>query len=76
MRSTCSMECETNRTVTSPLWIKCWMRASHFCWKNTSPTDSVSSTIRISGSVIVAIAKAIRATMPEEKFLSGISTKF
>ena len=23
MRSTCSMECEANKTVTSPLWIKC-----------------------------------------------------
>lgn len=28
------------------------------------------------GSVMVAIAKAMRATIPEEKFLSGMSTKF
>ena len=42
------------------------MRCSHFCWNMKSPTDSTSSTIRISGMITVAIAKAIRATMPEE----------
>jgi hypothetical protein len=37
--------------------MKCWMRFSHFSWKNTSPTESVSSTMRMSGSVMVAMAK-------------------
>ena len=38
----------------------------HFSWKRKSPTESVSSTMRTSGTVMVAIAKAILATMPEE----------
>ncbi|CDD40058.1 unknown [Collinsella sp. CAG:398] len=66
MRSTCSMEWLKNSTVTSPDSMKCWMRASHFYWKNTSPTESVSSTIKMSGDVKVAMANAMRATMPLE----------
>ena len=31
--------------------------------------------MRMSGSVMVAIANAMRATMPEEKFFMGMSTK-
>lgn len=57
MRSTWSMAWLTNRTVTWPSSMKCWMRFSHFSWKNTSPTESVSSTMRMSGSVMVAMAK-------------------
>ena len=38
----------------------------HFSWKKTSPTDSVSSTMSRSGSVTVAMAKAMRATIPLE----------
>ena len=66
MRATCAMEWETNRTVTLPDSMKLLMRFSHFCWKKTSPTESVSSTMSTSGSVTVAMAKAMRATMPEE----------
>ena len=42
------------------------MRFSHFCWNKKSPTESTSSAMRISGLVMVAMAKPIRATMPEE----------
>ena len=66
MRATWAMEWETKSTVTSPDSMKLLMRASHFCWKKTSPTERVSSTMRTSGSVTVAMAKAMRATMPEE----------
>ena len=66
MRSTCSMEWLTNNTVTLPESMKLWIRRSHFCWKNTSPTESVSSTMRMSGSTTVAMANAMRATIPDE----------
>lgn len=56
----------TNSTVTSPDSVKCWMRASRFCRKNTSPTEGVSSTIRMSGDVTVVMTNAMRATMPLE----------
>ena len=42
------------------------IRFSHFCWKRKSPTDSISSTMSMSGCVIVAIEKPSRATIPEE----------
>ena len=42
------------------------IRFSHFCWKRKSPTDSTSSAMRMSGLVMVAMAKPMRATMPEE----------
>ena len=38
-----------------------------------SPTESISSTISISGSTTVAIEKASLAIMPEEKFCIGTS---
>ena len=41
-------------------------RFSHFSWNRKSPTERISSAIRISGLVMVATAKARRATMPEE----------
>ena len=66
MRRTCSVEWETKSTVTLPESMKLRMRRSHFSWKKTSPTERVSSTMRRSGSVTVAMAKAMRATMPEE----------
>ena len=65
-RSTCSRLWLTNSTVTSPLSMNCRMRRSHFSWKKTSPTERVSSTMRTSGSTTVAMAKAMRATMPLE----------
>ena len=42
------------------------IRFSHFCWNRKSPTESTSSAMRISGLVMVAMAKPMRATMPEE----------
>ena len=42
------------------------MRSQHFIWKPSSPTASTSSTMRISGSTLMATAKASRAYMPLE----------
>ena len=65
-RRTCSLLWDTIRTVTPWSLISSWMRRSHF-WRNMkSPTDSTSSTIRMSGTMMVAMANAMRATMPDE----------
>ena len=53
-------------TVTSCSLMSCVMRRSHFCWNMKSPTESTSSTMRISGTMTVAMANAMRATMPDE----------
>ena len=66
MRSTCSVEWLTSRTVTPLSSMRRVMRSSHFCWKRKSPTESVSSTMSRSGSVAVAMENAMRATMPLE----------
>ena len=66
MRSTCSVEWLTSSTVTPSSSMRRLMRSSHFCWNRKSPTESVSSTMSRSGSVAVAIEKAMRATMPDE----------
>ena len=65
MLSTRSMEWLTSSTVVLSVSTSSLMRFSHLRWKRKSPTLSVSSTIRMSGSVTVAMAKAMRATMPE-----------
>ena len=36
------------------------MRAKHFLWNASSPTDSASSTTRISGSTFVADRRTVR----------------
>ena len=59
------MEWDTRMTVVPPAISSC-IRFSHFCWKRKSPTDSTSSAMRMSGLVMVAMAKPMRATMPEE----------
>ena len=51
------------------------MRSRHFCWNLKSPTDSISSTMRISGDTIVATEKPSRAFIPDEKFFIGESRK-
>ncbi len=43
-----------------------FMRCMHLVWKNASPTASASSTIRISGCTLTAIANASRTYIPEE----------
>ena len=55
-----------NFSRTLPDETSSWMRSSHLRWKRKSPTERVSSTMRMSGSVTVAMAKAMRATMPLE----------
>ena len=40
-----------------------------------SPTARISSTIRISGFTMVAMANPNRAYIPEEKFFTGTSAK-
>ena len=59
------MEWDTRMTVVPPA-ISSFIRFSHFCWKRKSPTASTSSAMRMSGLVMVAMAKPMRATMPEE----------
>ena len=67
-------ECDTYSTVVPPR-IMLSIFSSLFCWKARSPTDRISSTIRISGSTIVAMENARRATMPDEKLRTGTSMK-
>ena len=38
----------------------------HFCWNAASPTARISSTSRISGSMLIAMAKPSRTYMPDE----------
>ena len=47
------------------------MRSWHLRWNFSSPTDSASSTSRMSGSTSVATAKARRAAIPVEKVRIG-----
>ena len=42
------------------------MRSMHLRWNASSPTESTSSTSRISGSTFTATAKPSRAAMPDE----------
>ena len=65
-RSTCSMLWDTNKTVVLCSSMSSLMRFSHFSWKNMSPTESASSTMRISGTMTVATENATRAIMPDE----------
>ena len=65
-RSTWALLWDTMSTVTPCFSISSLMRSSHFFWNMKSPTESTSSTTRISGTITVAIANAMRATMPEE----------
>ena len=65
-RSIWSLLCDTMSTVTSCSLMSCVIRRSHFCWNMKSPTESTSSTMRISGTMTVAMANAMRATMPDE----------
>ena len=54
----------TNRTVFFSMnWRK---KRIHFCVKKASPTDSASSTIKISASTWATTAKARRTAMPLE----------
>ena len=46
------------------------IRLRHFCWKLASPTDSTSSTNRMSGSRKAAMEKPSRICMPREKNLT------
>lgn len=70
---TWSAEWETKISVAPWSIISCILR-SHFCWNMKSPTERISSTIRISGTTTVAMEKPSRATIPEEKFFTGTST--
>ena len=56
----------TKMTVTSSSSMISRTRAKHFSWNCLSPTESASSTTRISGSLETAKAKPRRAFMPEE----------
>ena len=64
-RTTSLPECETSRMVL-PISRNSVNFRLHFTWNRTSPTDSASSTIRMSGSTLMAQAKATRTNMPLE----------
>src|SRR6185312_12452578 len=70
--TTVPAECDTNNTVApfSRIWS---MRAKHLRWNASSPTESASSTTRISGSALIATAKARRTYMPLEYVLTCCS---
>ena len=57
--------CDTNTTVL-PLRTSASIRSSDLRWNDASPTDSTSSTSRMSGSMCAATAKPSRAYMPDE----------
>ena len=70
-RTDCS-ECETMSAVVSPLS----MMLCIFCWlflrKSPSPTANISSRMMMSGSIMLAIANAIRLFMPLESVRNGL----
>src|ERR1035441_1659283 len=61
MDSSVSRSCETTRIV--PCSAKSLIKASHLAPKASSPTESASSTIKISASACAQTAKASRAAM-------------
>ena len=63
--STWYIECEQNRIVV-PFSLSAMMRSKDLRAKAPSPTDSASSTTRMSGSMLVAIENARRMNMPLE----------
>ena len=62
---TCSLLCETSRIVT-PLSCNPRMASLQRRWKAASPTERTSSITRISGSMLIAVAKPRRMNIPEE----------
>ena len=58
-------ECETNSKVAPCLRIAS-RRAKHLRWNSSSPTDRASSITMMSGSTLIATAKASLTTMPLE----------
>ncbi len=60
-----SVAWETTRIVRPSRWSRL-IRSMHLRWKASSPTDSTSSTSRMSGSTLIATAKPRRANMPDE----------
>ena len=69
-----SAEWDTYSTVVPPLIMES-IFSSLLAWKAASPTERISSTIKISGSTMVATEKASLAVIPEEKFFTGTSIK-
>ena len=70
----CSSEWETSKSE-APLSTSSRMRSPAFDEKYASPALSISSTIRISGSIAVAVAKDRRACIPAEYVRNGCVTK-
>ncbi len=70
-RSICSNSWLTISTV--PVREKSSMKRRERSWNAPSPTDSASSTMRMSAAAWAQIAKERRATMPEEYILAGRS---
>ena len=63
-RRTSTIEWDTNSSV--PVLRKLSIQSRHLRWKAASPTDSASSTTRISASTWAQIEKARRVRIPME----------
>ena len=71
VRTVCS-ECETMRAVVSPESMISCIRRWLFLRKSPSPTAKISSRIMMSGSTMLAMAKAMRLFMPEDRVRKGL----